>query len=531
MKKHSKRPLKLIDLIGAGCGIFLLVVLIVSIVIASLPVTAGVRDSQVPEDAFTLTGTAPGRNGDITVDVVMTEDEIYQIKVTDHSETANIGELAVRDLPVEIYKEQSLNVDAITGATITSDAIKEAIICALESGGIKPAKFGGARIVVREVAEQVQLASGVSVTFASEWAEKYPNQYETWALNSDNSVATDYLEDYPMLVTLYEPYGFSKDYMSARGHSLNLEDLLATKRIGPNSMASCWTCKAPEFNNMVNEQGESVYSLPFADLIDKISEPISCYNCHANTPGQLTVTHTYLTDAVGEDFENIDAASLSCGQCHVEYYFYPGTSATTLPYTNLATMTPDDMLAYYNNGANFPSGEPFVDYTNPRTGVKQIKVQHPELETYLGAGSQHRNTYTCADCHMGTEVSASGETFSNHYLASPLDNAQLIANECSECHTDLVSEVRELQADVERRTYAIGYELEFLTEKLAEAVAGGEYTEQELDAIRALARDAQFYWDFVFVENSEGAHNSELTYMCLNKAEALTNQALGMFKR
>ena len=70
MKKHSKRPLKLIDLIGAGCGIFLLVVLIVSIVIASLPVTAGVRDSQVPEDAFTLTGTAPGRNGDITVDVV-----------------------------------------------------------------------------------------------------------------------------------------------------------------------------------------------------------------------------------------------------------------------------------------------------------------------------------------------------------------------------------------------------------------------------------------------------------------------------
>ena len=52
MKKHSKRPLKLIDLIGAGCGIFLLVVLIVSIVIASLPVTAGVSDSQVPEDAL-----------------------------------------------------------------------------------------------------------------------------------------------------------------------------------------------------------------------------------------------------------------------------------------------------------------------------------------------------------------------------------------------------------------------------------------------------------------------------------------------
>ena len=58
----------------------------------------------------------------------------------------------------------------------------------------------------------------------------------------------------------------------------------------------------------------------------------------------------------------------------------------------------------------------------------------------------------------------------------------------------------------------------------------GRYTEEELDAIRALARDAQFYWDFVFVENSEGAHNSALAKECLNKSEALLNQAMGLFK-
>ncbi|MBP3218362.1 MAG: ammonia-forming cytochrome c nitrite reductase subunit c552, partial [Lachnospiraceae bacterium] len=51
-----------------------------------------------------------------------------------------------------------------------------------------------------------------------------------------------------------------------------------------------------------------------------------------------------------------------------------------------------------------------------------------------------------------------------------------------------------------------------------------------LDAIRALARDAQFYWDFVFVENSEGAHNPALTDECLTKAETLTTEAMGMFK-
>ena len=131
---------------------------------------------------------------------------------------------------------------------------------------------------------------------------------------------------------------------------------------------------------------------------------------------------------------------------------------------------------------------------------------------------------------MAKAVSDSGKSYSSHYLGSPLDNQELIEGECAKCHEDLVAEVRAVQEDVERRTYAIGYELQFLTERLAQAVESGKYRESELDAIRALARDAQFYWDFVFVENAEGAHNPVLTHECLDKAEALCNEALGMFK-
>ena len=58
----------------------------------------------------------------------------------------------------------------------------------------------------------------------------------------------------------------------------------------------------------------------------------------------------------------------------------------------------------------------------------------------------------------------------------------------------------------------------------------GEYTDADLAQIRALARNAQFYWDFVFVENAEGAHNPTLTYDCLDKAEELCNQALNLLK-
>ena len=61
-------------------------------------------------------------------------------------------------------------------------------------------------------------------------------------------------------------------------------------------------------------------------------------------------------------------------------------------------------------------------------------------------------------------------------------------------------------------------------------MAAGTYTEEELDAIRQLNRKGQFYWDFVFVENSEGAHNSRLTTECLDKAEALIDEALTLIK-
>ena len=130
---------------------------------------------------------------------------------------------------------------------------------------------------------------------------------------------------------------------------------------------------------------------------------------------------------------------------------------------------------------------------------------------------------------MGQAKDESGRTFSSHYLISPLDNPELIEAECSKCHTDLEKEVRETQAQIEARTYSIGFELMFLNQRITAADQSGTYTEDRLSEIRSLARDAQFYWDFVFVENAEGAHNPKLTNYCLDKAEELCNEAMMKF--
>ena len=498
--------------------------------------------------------TGQGRNGDIAVQVgVANSGQVAGVYIDPegHRETEGKGDLIEQAYFLNQFLGRSApfvtgeNVDAVSGATISSDAVIDCVNRASDAAtdyldasaaydiaplyaGLADAVPGVPAIKAENVAAKVEMGSGVTVMTAADWSETYPEIYASYMRNAENSETTDYLVDYPMLPVLYEGYGFAISYASARGHFYDITDLTETGR--PHALANCFTCKTPNFTAMVNELGDEAYSLPFEDVMQQVNEPISCYNCHANQPGIVTITHTYLTDSVGDDFESIDAANLACGQCHVEYYFYPGTKAATLPHDSLASMHPDAILDYYNN-ILLVDGEPFADWTNPRTGVRQIKVQHPEMETFLLEGSPHRDTFTCADCHMGDAVAEDGTVYRNHYLTSPLDNTDLIENTCSECHADLVSEVRAVQEEAERRTYAIGYELQFLTETLADAVECGRYTEEELNAVRAVARDAQFYWDFVFVENAEGAHNPTLTHECLDKAEALTNEALGMLSR
>jgi len=143
MKKPDFKGMKLNDIIGAGCGIFVALALILDAVIFAMPVTANLKDTAVPPEAVTLTGSAPGRNADVVVQVIATADTIYQIKVVEHDETRNIGTNSIKKLPKNIIESQSLKVDAIAGSTLTSNAIKAAVKNAFENGGIKATAFTG----------------------------------------------------------------------------------------------------------------------------------------------------------------------------------------------------------------------------------------------------------------------------------------------------------------------------------------------------------------------------------------------------
>lgn len=86
--------------------------------------------------AGTYTASAAGRNGDVTVEVTFEEDRIASVSVVGHSETAGISDGAIESIPAAIVDGQTLAVDAVSNATITSQAILSAVEdCVKQAGG------------------------------------------------------------------------------------------------------------------------------------------------------------------------------------------------------------------------------------------------------------------------------------------------------------------------------------------------------------------------------------------------------------
>jgi nitrite reductase (cytochrome c-552) len=368
-----------------------------------------------------------------------------------------------------------------------------------------------------------ETGTGVKLIRSDEWAEKYPNEYKTYIQNDENSEVTDYIEENPYIKTLYEGYGFAKSYGSARGHTYVFTDVTETGR--PHKLANCFTCKTSDFTAAVLRDGESAYSMAFEDMEVQVTDAFGCFHCHENTPGTLYVTHPYVTNALGDDISKVDARTLSCAQCHTEYYFDPETKATTVSYQGLGKISPEDSLAYENALVD-SEGNMFADWVDEDTGVRKLKVQHPEFETFLGEGSAHASFLTCADCHMEKATVEDGSTYTSHYWVSPLASESIQNNTCASCHQGGVETmVKSIQTATRDRENELGYALEQLDKDLAAAVAAGSLSDADLEAVRLASRNAQFFWDYVFVENSEGAHNSKLTNHCLDLAQQYLDEA------
>lgn len=158
---------------------------------------AAAEEGEIPADAVTATGTAKGNNGDVTVEVTLTKDKLYKIEVTDQKETEGIGDKAIDKIPGEMIENNSVKVDAVSGATNTSNAIIEAVKAAIKSAGFDPADFENEIAAAGQAEDQtldtdvvIVGAGGAGMTAAIEAADagKTVVLVESQAMVGGNSV-------------------------------------------------------------------------------------------------------------------------------------------------------------------------------------------------------------------------------------------------------------------------------------------------------------------------------------------------------
>jgi nitrite reductase (cytochrome c-552) len=349
------------------------------------------------------------------------------------------------------------------------------------------------------------------------WGERFARQFNTYAEMVDESFASphlgagrdDLLAKNPRMVILFAGYGFSKDYNSARGHTYAIQDPTETLRtgspMGPGEgpqPGTCWTCKSSDVPRVMNEMGVAeFYASRWADIGHEIANPISCANCHDPETMALRIAQPALVEAFQRQGRDISKAthnemrSLTCAQCHVEYYFQGKGTYLTFPWDQGTRV--DDMEAYFDKYE-------YHDWIHPLSRAPMIKAQHPDYEIFEH-GIHAQRGVSCADCHMPYRIEG-GVKFTDHRIQNPLNN---IANSCQTCHRQSEKELMRNVTDRQDAVFGVRSRVEeALVRAHIEAKKAWELgaTEAQMRPALMKIRTAQWYWDFIAASHGAAFH-------------------------
>ena len=104
------------------------------LLISALALTLAACSGKPKEGAYTpgtYEGKAQGYGGAVVVSVTVDEAGITGATITGDQETPSVGGAALEELTAQV-KEKGAEIDGVAGATVTSNAVKEAAGAALD---------------------------------------------------------------------------------------------------------------------------------------------------------------------------------------------------------------------------------------------------------------------------------------------------------------------------------------------------------------------------------------------------------------
>jgi len=105
------------------------------------------QKAPVPIDG-TYEGSAYGMQGPIKVQITVSHERITAVKILSTQETPNVTKVAFERIPNRIVETQSLKIDAVTGATLASNGIKNAVADAAKKAGFDVAALRAKEVKV-----------------------------------------------------------------------------------------------------------------------------------------------------------------------------------------------------------------------------------------------------------------------------------------------------------------------------------------------------------------------------------------------
>ena len=228
--------------------------------------TAAASTAEAIYTAGTYTATAEGCLSDVTVTVTVSDKAITDVRVDASGETAELGGKAAEELPSEIIRSQSTDVDGYTGATLTSDAIKKAAAdCIAQASGKKAASSQAASAAASSTVASSTTASSLSQNAADLIDSGSCGKNATWELYKDGTLyikGTGAMQDYnwnynetTKIVTTGAPW---HDSHSASVKKLVVEDGITS--IGNDAFSDCESLASAELAEGITSIGDGAFT-------------------------------------------------------------------------------------------------------------------------------------------------------------------------------------------------------------------------------------------------------------------------------
>ncbi|MBS4031961.1 MAG: ammonia-forming cytochrome c nitrite reductase subunit c552 [Clostridiales bacterium] len=366
-----------------------------------------------------------------------------------------------------------------------------------------------------------QTPTGVRVEVAN-CGECHQLQFDSYMEGEGTDQTPQKQDEYPILRRLLAGHPFAEDYREPRSHVNMLTDFVRTSR--PRS-ATCMLCKSSDvywqWNNNIN------YDSNTGELLDQniIVNPITCVQCHNPHVPELRVVQPALIEATERmpqthPGKEDPMGTRVCSQCHVNYNLNPPAKGIEFPFVKVAEMP--DYIVNTDIWRQTKTG----GWDNPEAGTMLYKVQHPEAELYWDS-IHHKLGVSCADCHMPKRTAANGQTYTQHWLTSPLNH---IEDACLVCHTQSAGELQARVKGIQDEVYAlIETAMNTMDEALDNLVVAqntATVNENRLNDARENYFMAHLFWEWIAAENSMGFHNAAEARESLTRATAFASDAI-----